>query len=52
MDRVHVALIFRSDGQARLLSALLLTGDELSVTDLPSMRPRPASRASSMESER
>jgi len=29
-----LAPIFRSDGQARLLSALLLTGDELSVTDL------------------
>jgi DNA-binding transcriptional ArsR family regulator len=28
------APIFRSDGQARLLSTLLLTGDELSVTDL------------------
>lgn len=29
-----LAPIFRSDGQARLLSALLLTGDELSITDL------------------
>lgn len=29
-----LAPIFRSDGQARLLSAVLLTGDELSVTDL------------------
>lgn len=29
-----LAPIFRSDGQARLLSTLLLTGDELSVTDL------------------
>ena len=29
-----LAPIFRSDGQARLLSALLLTGDELSLTDL------------------
>ena len=29
-----LAPIFRSDGQARLLSALLLSGDELSVTDL------------------
>jgi len=29
-----LAPIFRSDGQARLLSALLLTGEELSVTDL------------------
>jgi DNA-binding transcriptional ArsR family regulator len=29
-----LAPIFRSDGQARLLSSLLLTGDELSVTDL------------------
>lgn len=26
--------IFRSDGQARLLAALVLTGDELSLTDL------------------
>ena len=31
-----LAPIFRSDGQARLLSTLLLTGDELSVTDLAS----------------
>ena len=29
-----LAPIFRSDGQAQLLSTLLLTGDELSVTDL------------------
>ena len=29
-----LAPIFRSDGQARLLSALLLAGDELSLTDL------------------
>lgn len=29
-----IAPIFRSDGQARLLSAVLLTGDELSLTDL------------------
>ncbi|MHA7275134.1 nucleotidyltransferase domain-containing protein [Arthrobacter sp. Hz1] len=29
-----LAPIFRSDGQARMLSTLLLTGDELSVTDL------------------
>src|SRR3954466_1627537 len=29
-----LAPIFRSEGQARLLSTLLLTGDELSVTDL------------------
>ena len=29
-----LAPIFRSDGQARLLTALLLTGDELSLTDL------------------
>ena len=29
-----LAPIFRSDGQARLLSTLLLTGDELSMTDL------------------
>lgn len=29
-----LAPIFRSDGQARLLSALLLTGDELSIADL------------------
>lgn len=29
-----LAPIFRSEGQARLLSAMLLTGDELSVTDL------------------
>ena len=29
-----LAPIFRSDGQARLLSTLLLTGDELSLTDL------------------
>ena len=29
-----LAPIFRSDGQARLLSALLLVGDELSVTDV------------------
>lgn len=29
-----LAPIFRSGGQARLLSTLLLTGDELSVTDL------------------
>ena len=29
-----LAPIFRSDGQARLLSALLLAGDELSVTDV------------------
>jgi len=29
-----LAPIFRSDGQARLLAALLLGGDELSVTDL------------------
>ncbi len=29
-----LAPIFRSDGQARLLSALLLSGDELSLTDL------------------
>jgi DNA-binding transcriptional ArsR family regulator len=29
-----LAPIFRSDGQARLLSTLLLAGDELSVTDL------------------
>ena len=29
-----LAPVFRSDGQARLLSALLLAGDELSVTDL------------------
>jgi len=29
-----LAPIFRSDGQARLLSTLLLTGDEMSVTDL------------------
>src|SRR3954466_15111365 len=28
-----LAPIFRSDGQARLLSTLLLTGDELSITD-------------------
>ena len=28
-----LAPVFRSDGQARLLSALLLSGDELSVTD-------------------
>jgi hypothetical protein len=29
-----LAPIFRSDGQARLLSTLLLSGEELSVTDL------------------
>lgn len=29
-----LAPIFRSDGQARLLSAVLLTGDELTLTDL------------------
>ena len=29
-----LAPIFRSDGQARLLSTLLLSGDELSLTDL------------------
>ena len=29
-----LAPIFRSDGQARLLAALLLKGDELSITDL------------------
>ena len=29
-----LAPIFRSDGQARPLSTLLLTGDELSLTDL------------------
>lgn len=29
-----LAPIFRSDGQARLLSTLLLTGEELSITDL------------------
>ena len=29
-----LAPIFRSDGQARLLSTVLLTGDELSLTDL------------------
>ena len=29
-----LAPVFRSDGQARLLSALLLAGDELSLTDL------------------
>ncbi len=29
-----LAPVFRSDGQARLLAALLLTGDELSITDL------------------
>ena len=29
-----LAPIFRSDGQARLLSTMLLTGDELSITDL------------------
>lgn len=29
-----LAPIFRSDGQARLLSTLLLIGDELSITDL------------------
>jgi hypothetical protein len=29
-----LAPIFRSDGQARLLAELLLTGDELSITDL------------------
>jgi len=29
-----LAPVFRSDGQARLLSALLLSGDELSITDL------------------
>ena len=29
-----LAPIFRSDGQARLLAELLLTGDELSLTDL------------------
>ena len=29
-----LAPIFRSDGQARLLATLLLTGDELSITDL------------------
>jgi len=29
-----LAPIFRSDGQARLLSSLLLTGEELSITDL------------------
>ena len=29
-----LAPIFRSDGQARLLSALVLTGDKLSITDL------------------
>jgi hypothetical protein len=29
-----LAPIFRSDGQARLLSTLLLTGEELSVIDL------------------
>ena len=32
-DAPLLAPIFRSDGQARLLSTLLLTGDELSVTD-------------------
>lgn len=31
-----LAPIFRSEGQARLLSTLLLTGDELSITDLAS----------------
>lgn len=31
-----LAPIFRSEGQARLLSALLLTGDELSIADLAS----------------
>ncbi len=29
-----LAPVFRSDGQARLLAALLLTGDEISLTDL------------------
>ncbi|HZL80320.1 MAG TPA: ArsR family transcriptional regulator [Demequina sp.] len=29
-----LAPVFRSDGQARLLAELLLTGDELSITDL------------------
>ncbi len=29
-----LAPVFRSDGQARLLSALLLAGDELSLTEL------------------
>ena len=29
-----LAAIFRSDGQARLLAELILTGDELSLTDL------------------
>lgn len=29
-----IAPVFRSDGQARLLAALLLTGDELSIRDL------------------
>lgn len=29
-----LAPVFRSDGQARLLSVLLLAGDELSITDL------------------
>jgi len=29
-----LAPVFRSDGQARLLSAILLAGDELSLTDL------------------
>lgn len=29
-----LAPVFRSDGQARLLASLLLTGDELSLTDL------------------
>lgn len=29
-----LAPIFRSDGQARLLATLVLTGDELSITDL------------------
>jgi predicted transcriptional regulator len=29
-----LAPIFRSDGQARLLSTLLLTDEELSITDL------------------
>ncbi len=29
-----LAPVFRSDGQARLLSALLIAGDELSLTDL------------------
>src|SRR4051795_10243715 len=34
------APIFRSNGRARLLSTLLLTGDELSVTELVPCRRR------------